>query len=82
MNTEEVMTHPHTLHRDMAWSADGWYRCTGTPIKFSRTPGRLRNPPPEFAADTDAILGEAGFSSAEIGRLRADGVLPDRRRRE
>jgi formyl-CoA transferase len=80
MNTEEVMTHAHTLHRDMAWCAD-WYQGAGTPIKFSRTPGRLSNPPPEFAADTDGILRAAGFSEGEVQRLREDGVLPETRRK-
>lgn len=80
MNTEEVMNHPHTAHRDMFWSSQ-WYRCSGTPIKFSRTPGRLRNPPPEFAADAKAILADAGFSDEEIARLRDDGVTPSSRRK-
>ena len=80
VNTEEVMTHPHTLHRDMAWRQD-WYHCTGTPIKFSRTPGRMRRVPPEFAADTDAIMAEAGFSAEEIESLANDGVLVSQRRR-
>ena len=80
VNTEEVMNHPHTVHRDMDWR-DDWYRCTGTPIKFSRTPGRLRSPPPAYAANSVEILTEAGFSKDEIGELEAQGVLVSERRR-
>ncbi len=80
MDTQEVMTNPHTQHRDMDWSTD-WYRCTGTPIKFSRTPGGLRHPPPQFAADTDAILSEHGFGDEEVEALFEMGVIPHERRK-
>jgi formyl-CoA transferase len=80
MNTEEVMENPHTLHRDMRWSKD-WYTCTGTPIKFSRTPGTLKNVPPHFAGDTRDILAEHGFSADEVDALYDNGVLPGQRRR-
>ena len=80
MNTEEVMNNPHTAHRDMAWSMD-WYRATGTPIKFSRTPGGLHRPPPRFAADTDEILAEHHFGDEEVEALFELGVLPHERRR-
>ena len=29
----------------------------GIPFKLSRTPGRIRRPPPELGADNDALLG-------------------------
>lgn len=80
MNTEEVMTNPHTLHRDMRWSRD-WYTCTGTPIKFSRTPGAMHRVPPRFAADTDAILAEHGFGDEEAEALAELGVILHERRR-
>jgi crotonobetainyl-CoA:carnitine CoA-transferase CaiB-like acyl-CoA transferase len=34
-----------------------------------------REPAPALGADTDAVLGECGFSEAEIGQLRADRVI-------
>ena len=80
MNTAEVMEHPHTVHRDMAWSKD-WYNGTGTPIKFSRTPGGLHNVPPQFGADTDEILAQNGFSVQEIDTLKQSGVVPSERRK-
>ena len=80
MNTAEVMEHPHTVHRDMAWAKD-WYNGTGTPIKFSRTPGGLQSVPPQFGADTDEILSEGGFSDDEISTLKQSGVVPGERRK-
>ena len=80
MNTEEVMDNPHTLHRDMRWTKD-WYTCTGTPIKFSRTPGSLKHVPPHFASDTRDILAEHGFSDDEVKALYDSDVLPTERRR-
>jgi formyl-CoA transferase len=80
MNTAEVMEHPHTVHRDMAWAKD-WYNGTGTPIKFSRTPGGLQNVPPQFGANTDEILSEGGFSDDEISELKQSGVVPGERRK-
>ncbi|MBI4183157.1 MAG: CoA transferase [Proteobacteria bacterium] len=79
-HVDEVMTHPHTRHRGMA-AERGAYKGTGTPIKFSRTPGRLRRTPPGFGADGRAVLEEAGFSQAEIEGLRAGGVLWESRRK-
>ena len=32
-------------------------------------------PPGRVGADTDAVLQEYGYSAAEIGKLRADGVV-------
>ena len=78
MDTREVMDNPHTLHRDMRWTKD-WYTCTGTPIKFSRTPGGLKRVPPHFAADTDAILAEHGFGDEEVESLFEMGVIPHER---
>jgi formyl-CoA transferase len=57
----------------------GDIRSVGTPIKFSRTPGRMRSAPPRFAQDSDAVLGERGYSTEQIAELRRSGVLPARR---
>ncbi len=72
----DVLTHPHTLHREMVVEKDG-YRGTGIPVKLSRTPGSVRAAPPRFAADNDAVLREAGFTPEEIAALRTTGVLAD-----
>jgi alpha-methylacyl-CoA racemase len=49
------------------------------PIRFRDANGALRQEPPAppvpAGADTDAILGEAGFSDHEIAELRASGAV-------
>ena len=73
MDVPGVIEHPHTLHRDMVVE-HGPYRGTGTPVKLSRTPGRVRSPPPAFGSATRAVLAEAGYGPAEIEAMLADGV--------
>ena len=38
-------------------------------------PGRLRGPAPGLGDDTDAVLGELGYSEAEIASLRGRKVV-------
>jgi len=45
------------------------------PVALSRTEPVARRAPPVLGADSDAILGELGYSTAEIAQLRADGVV-------
>ena len=79
-NTEEVMNHPHTLHRGMAAELD-WYKGTGIPIKFSRTPGAVQRVPPAFGVHGREILAGHGFDAEEIDALIADKVVVEERRR-
>ncbi|MBI2014501.1 MAG: CoA transferase [Candidatus Rokubacteria bacterium] len=46
-----------------------------TPIRFSRTPGGVREPAPALGEHTDAVLRAAGVAPSEIGRLRGLGVV-------
>jgi formyl-CoA transferase len=48
---------------------------TAPPVKFSRTPVRIRNAAPQPGADTDELLREAGISEAARSRLRESGVI-------
>jgi formyl-CoA transferase len=79
-NTEQVVNHPHTHHRQMTIEKD-WYKMTGTPIKFSRTPGSVRHLPPKFGAQSREILQEFGFDSAEVDELLQQQVVLDQRKR-
>jgi len=78
-NTQQVVDHPHTHHRQMTVE-QGWYKMTGTPIKLSRTPGSIRHLPPKYGEQTREILAEFGFSAEEVEQLlQADTVLEQRR---
>ena len=76
----QVMSHPHTEHRAMDARLD-WYRGAGTPIKFSRTPGSLKTPPPKFGAHSREVLRAHGFSEDDIKSLMYDGTVVEERRR-
>ncbi len=80
LDTGQVMTAPHTRHRQMAAKLD-WYEGAGTPIKFSRTPGELRSTPPHFGAQADEILAEHGYDAGEITALAESGGLVRKRRK-
>jgi formyl-CoA transferase len=79
-DTAEVWADPHTRHRGMAVETDG-YANFGTPIKFSRTPGGVHDPPPRYGAHGRAVLEAAGFGAEEIDALIAAGVVLETRRR-
>jgi len=76
---DEATAAPHTAHREMVTELD-WYKGIGTPIKFSRTKGGTRRPPPKFAQDGNEILARHGYSEADIAALEQSGVLHVKRR--
>jgi crotonobetainyl-CoA:carnitine CoA-transferase CaiB-like acyl-CoA transferase len=57
-----------------------WYKGIGTPIKFSRTKGGTRRPPPKFGEHAREILTQHGYAEAEIDALQAAGVIQLQRR--
>src|SRR5690349_1200161 len=71
---DEAATAPHTAHREMVTELD-WYKGIGTPIKFSRTKGGTRRPPPKFAEHAREVLTQHGYAEAEIDALHAAGVI-------
>ncbi|HYB08717.1 MAG TPA: CoA transferase [Alphaproteobacteria bacterium] len=75
----EALSEPHTLHREMVISRDG-YKGIGTPIKLSRTPGGLRRLPPSLGEECRDVLAEAGYAPEEIERLMESGAVPVRAR--
>ena len=76
---DESTAAPHTAHREMVTELD-WYKGIGTPIKFSRTKGGTRRPPPKFAQDGTEILGQLGYTPEEIAALEQGGVVHTKRR--
>jgi formyl-CoA transferase len=71
---------PHSEHREMVTELD-WYKGIGTPIKFSRTAGGTRRPPPKFAEHTDEVLAQLGYTAAEIAQLERSNVVYRQRKR-
>ena len=79
-SVDQVMNHPHTLHRGMAAEL-GDYRGWGLPLKFGRTPGAIKRRPPRYGEHGREILAEFGFSEREIEELAESGALVETRRR-
>jgi crotonobetainyl-CoA:carnitine CoA-transferase CaiB-like acyl-CoA transferase len=71
----EVCSDPQVLHRRMVVEVEhptaGKMKQVGIPIKFSETPGQIRNPAPSIGQDTEAILQELGYSGEDIVALRS-----------
>lgn len=74
-NVQEALDDPQTAARGMRVETGG-YKGMGSAIKLSETPPSLRHLPPDFGADTDAVLREAGFSDAELAAFRESGAIP------
>ncbi len=46
-----------------------------TPLRLSRSPGTLRERAPVLGEHTESILGELGYSAAEIAAFREEGII-------
>jgi formyl-CoA transferase/CoA:oxalate CoA-transferase len=76
----EVFSDPQTRARDMLVELEhataGLLRVTGTPLKFSETPGSVRTPPPQLGEHTRQVLQhDLGLDGARIDDLAARGVI-------
>ena len=80
-NMEQVYQDPQVLAREMLVYWDdpelGTFRNIGVPVKLSATPGKIRRRAPALGEHSAEILGERGFSEAEIAQLRQAGVIAD-----
>lgn len=45
------------------------------PVTLERTPSKVVAPAPDWGEHTDEVLGEAGYSTQEIKRFHAEGVI-------
>lgn len=60
---------------EMEHPVEGPIRMLGYPVKMSGDAQQLRHPPPLLGEHTEAVLREAGFDEAAIGRLRDMGAF-------
>jgi crotonobetainyl-CoA:carnitine CoA-transferase CaiB-like acyl-CoA transferase len=71
----DLASDPQALAREMVVELEhpraGRTRALGLPLKLSATPGGVRRPAPTFGQHTREVLGEFGFSVAEIDDLYA-----------
>jgi crotonobetainyl-CoA:carnitine CoA-transferase CaiB-like acyl-CoA transferase len=76
---DQVFADPQIRHLGMAQPVRSHERgdteLVGQPVIMSRTPSRIRTPPPTMGEHTDAILQGLGYDEAKIAELRAAGVI-------
>jgi crotonobetainyl-CoA:carnitine CoA-transferase CaiB-like acyl-CoA transferase len=76
---QEALASPQVEHRGTLQTVYaqgiGDLRLFSLTAKFERTPGAIEAPPPRLGADTDAVLGEAGYSACQIAAFRDNGVI-------
>lgn len=74
----DMVADPQTAAREMVIELEharaGRTRTLGLPIKLSATPGGVKRPAPMLGEHTREVLGEFGFSPAEIDALYGCGA--------
>ncbi|MBO1114157.1 CaiB/BaiF CoA transferase family protein [Bordetella petrii] len=77
----QALTHPQVLARNMVVELRhpqaGPTRALGCPIHFSETPAQVRRPAPMLGEHTRELLGEYGYSPAQIDGFASAGVVQD-----
>jgi crotonobetainyl-CoA:carnitine CoA-transferase CaiB-like acyl-CoA transferase len=76
----EVVAHPQLAHRSVIQEVDSPYgrlRMIGSGFRMAHDGGSIEYAPRLPGADTDAVLGAAGYSAAEIAAFRAGGVVSE-----
>jgi crotonobetainyl-CoA:carnitine CoA-transferase CaiB-like acyl-CoA transferase len=78
LTVEEMFKHPQTAAREMLLKLPhpqlGEYLTTGLAAKLESTPGKITRPP-LVGEHTDEVLAAHGYSSEQLKRLRASGVI-------
>ncbi|MEW8958175.1 MAG: CoA transferase [Moorella sp. (in: firmicutes)] len=82
----QVFHDPQIRHREMVLPIEhpvaGSLWMAGTPLKLSRTPGKIARPAPTLGQDTYAILREMGYSESQLKELEAEGVITPKAKKE
>ncbi len=77
---DQVFSDPQVLARDMfvelPHPTAGTVRLVGSPLKLSRTPVCMEEPPPLLGQHTEEVLTKhLGYTPADLARLRDEGVI-------
>ena len=76
---DQVFADPQVRHLGLAQGVRSHERgdveLVGQPIIMSRTPSRIRTPPPLMGEHTDEVLRELGYDDERIAALRKSGVI-------
>jgi formyl-CoA transferase len=77
---DQVFSDPQVLARDMLVELPhptaGTVRLAGSPLKLSRTPARIEEPPPLLGQHTEEILTKyLGYAPDDLARLRDEAVI-------
>lgn len=79
LSLSEMAADPQVVHREMIIEVDddklGRSRTIGIPVKFSRTPGRIRRSAPSLGEHTAEVLTMLGCRADEVERLKNKGVI-------
>jgi crotonobetainyl-CoA:carnitine CoA-transferase CaiB-like acyl-CoA transferase len=76
---EEGLKHPQVLHRKMVVEVEdsihGKIKQIGIPLKFSETPGEIRNIGPRLGEHSIEILKSIGYNQKEIGAFIKERIV-------
>lgn len=79
---DQALDHPQVAARELVTTSEhpvlGPTRAVGLPIRFARAPRATSRPAPLLGQHTAEILAGVGYSSDEIARFMADGVVQSR----
>ena len=80
---DDLIDDPHLrtvgFFQEMDHPTEGRLRLTGIPSRWSKSHVAVERPPPRLGEHSIEVLREAGFTSAEIERLVAEGATVDGR---
>jgi crotonobetainyl-CoA:carnitine CoA-transferase CaiB-like acyl-CoA transferase len=79
LSIADMLSHEQTLAREMVVQVEhstlGQVNTLGLPVKFSRTPGKVKTGAPIFGQHTRKILSDLGYEASEITSLIEDGTV-------
>jgi len=75
----EMLVQPVMLERDMIvslkHSSAGTLRMVGNPIKLTSSPAAAMKAPPLLGEDTEAVLGDLGYSKNQVKTLKQEHIV-------